>query len=238
MEKTVSVNVRAEMEKLSPEQLKAVKEQTDMEVNLLQDSLNNIRTATTRLEIASSALHDLSLRPQGKKMLVPLTASLYVPAPSTTPTKSSSTSAPVTSSRKPCLRPRLLRTLLLKRRASRMKLGQFAGQVEAVGSCNIRWCTSVLALVWWMNKQVIRSDFPISNCIKKKKEKKSGPFESRSTNAVKLLSSSSSLESKDYYISSPELVQKTSFHTCKLCPPYDAYTNTLVQGPSESRCWD
>ncbi|BFG17461.1 hypothetical protein CerSpe_037350 [Prunus speciosa] len=79
MEKTVSVNVRAEMEKLSPEQLKAVKEQTDLEVNLLQDSLNNIRTATTRLEIASSALHDLSLRPQGKKMLVPLTASLYVP---------------------------------------------------------------------------------------------------------------------------------------------------------------
>ncbi|CAN6549915.1 unnamed protein product [Malus baccata var. baccata] len=78
-EKAVSVNVRAEMEKLSPEQLKAVKEQTDLEVNLLQDSLNNIRTATARLEIATSALHDLSLRPQGKKMLVPLTASLYVP---------------------------------------------------------------------------------------------------------------------------------------------------------------
>ncbi|KAJ9178698.1 hypothetical protein P3X46_010560 [Hevea brasiliensis] len=69
----------AEMEKMSIEQLKALKEQTDLEVNLLQESLNNIRTATTRLEIASSALHDLSLRPQGKKMLVPLTASLYVP---------------------------------------------------------------------------------------------------------------------------------------------------------------
>ncbi|XP_015575806.1 probable prefoldin subunit 5 isoform X2 [Ricinus communis] len=68
-----------EMEKMSVEQLKALKEQTDLEVNLLQDSLNNIRTATTRLEIASTALHDLSLRPQGKKMLVPLTASLYVP---------------------------------------------------------------------------------------------------------------------------------------------------------------
>ncbi|KAK6931759.1 Prefoldin alpha-like [Dillenia turbinata] len=64
---------------MSIEQLKALKEQTDLEVNLLQDSLNNIRTATTRLELASAALHDLSLRPQGKKMLVPLTASLYVP---------------------------------------------------------------------------------------------------------------------------------------------------------------
>ncbi|OMO62420.1 Prefoldin subunit [Corchorus olitorius] len=69
----------AELEKMSLEQLKAVKEQADIEVNLLQDSLNNIRTATGRLEIASTALHDLSLRPQGKKMLVPLTASLYVP---------------------------------------------------------------------------------------------------------------------------------------------------------------
>lgn len=68
-----------EVDKLSVDQLKALKEQTDLEVNLLQDSLNNIRTATTRLENASSALHDLSLRPQGKKMLVPLTASLYVP---------------------------------------------------------------------------------------------------------------------------------------------------------------
>ncbi|XWS68451.1 hypothetical protein CRYUN_Cryun04dG0091200 [Craigia yunnanensis] len=68
-----------DMEKMSLEQLKAVKEQADIDVNLLQDSLNNIRTATGRLEIASTALHDLSFRPQGKKMLVPLTASLYVP---------------------------------------------------------------------------------------------------------------------------------------------------------------
>ena len=68
-----------EVEKLSVEQLKGLKEQTDLEVNLLQDSLTNIRTATTRLELASISLRDLSLRPQGKKMLVPLTASLYVP---------------------------------------------------------------------------------------------------------------------------------------------------------------
>lgn len=68
-----------ELESMSIEQLKAVKEQTDMEVNLLQDSLTSIRTATARLDIASSSIHDLSLRPQGKRMLVPLTASLYVP---------------------------------------------------------------------------------------------------------------------------------------------------------------
>ncbi|XP_068651070.1 prefoldin subunit 5-like [Aristolochia californica] len=69
----------SEMEKLSLDQLKSLKEQADLEVNLLQDSLNKIRTAATRLEIASNALQDLSLRPEGKEMLVPLTASLYVP---------------------------------------------------------------------------------------------------------------------------------------------------------------
>lgn len=39
----------ADMEKLSIDQLKALKEQTDLEVNLLQDSLDNIRTTTTRI---------------------------------------------------------------------------------------------------------------------------------------------------------------------------------------------
>ncbi|KAJ4803381.1 Prefoldin subunit 5 [Rhynchospora pubera] len=68
-----------EMRKMSIDQLRSIKEQTDLEVNLLQDSLTKIRTAATRLEAASSALNDLSLRPQGKKILVPLTASLYVP---------------------------------------------------------------------------------------------------------------------------------------------------------------
>ncbi|CAL9076010.1 prefoldin subunit 5-like [Musa acuminata AAA Group] len=67
------------MEKLSLEQLRSLKEQSDLEVNLLQDSLTKIRTAAARLENAAAALHDLSLRPRGKKLLVPLTASLYVP---------------------------------------------------------------------------------------------------------------------------------------------------------------
>ncbi|KAL6640912.1 hypothetical protein ACP70R_019093 [Stipagrostis hirtigluma subsp. patula] len=70
---------RIELDKLSVEQLKGLKEQTDLEANLLQDSLTKIRSALARLQSASAALHDLSLRPQGKKILVPLTASLYVP---------------------------------------------------------------------------------------------------------------------------------------------------------------
>lgn len=63
--KMTMTTATAEMERMSVEQLKAVKEQTDLEVNLLQDSLTNIRTATSRLDLASTALHDLSLRPQG-----------------------------------------------------------------------------------------------------------------------------------------------------------------------------
>ncbi|MFS7906175.1 hypothetical protein Hanom_Chr01g00056191 [Helianthus anomalus] len=51
---------------------------SDQEVNLLQDSLNNIHTATTRLGLSFTALDDPSLRLRGKKMLVLLTASLYV----------------------------------------------------------------------------------------------------------------------------------------------------------------
>jgi len=62
---------RIELDKLSVEQLKGLKEQTDLEVNLLQDSLTKIRTATTRLESASAALQDLSLRPHGKYIVVP-----------------------------------------------------------------------------------------------------------------------------------------------------------------------
>lgn len=57
-----------DLEKMSLEQLKAVKEQADVDVSVLQDSLNNIRAATARLESASTALHDLSLRPQGPSL--------------------------------------------------------------------------------------------------------------------------------------------------------------------------
>ncbi|KAF3775419.1 putative prefoldin subunit 5 [Nymphaea thermarum] len=67
------------LQSLTLDQLKMVKEQADVELSLLQDSLTNIRTAASRLESAANALRDLSLHPPGKKLLVPLTASLYVP---------------------------------------------------------------------------------------------------------------------------------------------------------------
>ncbi|RWW63845.1 hypothetical protein BHE74_00028958 [Ensete ventricosum] len=62
----------SDMEKLSLEQLRSLKEQSDLEVNLLQDSLTKIRTAAARLENATAALHDLSLRPRGTA------ASMYI----------------------------------------------------------------------------------------------------------------------------------------------------------------
>lgn len=68
-----------QIEKLSLEQIRQVKEQVDSEVSLLQDSISNIRTAASRFEAASKAVHNLSVNPPGKKLLVPLTASLYVP---------------------------------------------------------------------------------------------------------------------------------------------------------------
>jgi len=42
-----------------------VKEQVDGEVGVLQDSLNRIRTAAVRYEMASKALHNLSVHPAG-----------------------------------------------------------------------------------------------------------------------------------------------------------------------------
>ena len=55
-----------EISKLSVEQLRQVKEQVDGEVSVLQDSLTNIRTAASRFEMASKALHMLSDQPLGR----------------------------------------------------------------------------------------------------------------------------------------------------------------------------
>ncbi|MCO5569435.1 hypothetical protein L7F22_023147 [Adiantum nelumboides] len=71
--------VMEQIEKLSLEQIRQVKEQVDSEVSLLQDSIANIRTAASRFEAASKAVNNLSTHPSGKNLLVPLTASLYVP---------------------------------------------------------------------------------------------------------------------------------------------------------------
>ncbi|EFJ07774.1 hypothetical protein SELMODRAFT_94218 [Selaginella moellendorffii] len=68
-----------EVSKLSVDQIRQVKDQVDGELSVLQDSVNNIRTAANRFEMAAKALQNLSQHPNGKKLLVPLTASLYVP---------------------------------------------------------------------------------------------------------------------------------------------------------------
>lgn len=58
-----------EISKLSVEQLRQVKEQVDGEVSVLQDSLNNIRTAANRFEMASKSLNMLSTQPAGMILL-------------------------------------------------------------------------------------------------------------------------------------------------------------------------
>ncbi|MCO5595954.1 hypothetical protein L7F22_050005 [Adiantum nelumboides] len=55
--------VMEQIEKLSLEQIRQVKEQVDSEVSLLQDSIANIRTAASRFEAASKAVNNLSTHP-------------------------------------------------------------------------------------------------------------------------------------------------------------------------------
>ena len=57
--------IKEELNKLMVEKVKQVKEQVDGEVGVLQDSLNRIRTAAVRYEMASKALHNLSVHPAG-----------------------------------------------------------------------------------------------------------------------------------------------------------------------------
>ena len=57
--------IEEELNKLTVEQVKQVKEQVDGEVGVLQDSLNRIRTVVVRYEMASKGLHNLSIHPAG-----------------------------------------------------------------------------------------------------------------------------------------------------------------------------
>jgi hypothetical protein len=55
-----------QVEKMSLDQIRQVKEQVDSELSVLQDSVSNIRTATSRFESAAKAVHILSTNPPGK----------------------------------------------------------------------------------------------------------------------------------------------------------------------------
>lgn len=64
-----------ELESLNPQQLSIVKEQLDEEVEGLTNSFANLRHAVTKYKASKIALENIDQR----EILVPLTASLYVP---------------------------------------------------------------------------------------------------------------------------------------------------------------
>ena len=64
-----------ELESLSPQQLSIVKEQLEEEIEGLTSSFSNLRHAVTKYRASRSALENIDAR----EILVPLTASLYVP---------------------------------------------------------------------------------------------------------------------------------------------------------------
>lgn len=64
-----------EVENLSPQQLGVVKEQLEQEIEKLTASFSQLRHAGTKYRASRSAIDSLEQR----ELLVPLTASLYVP---------------------------------------------------------------------------------------------------------------------------------------------------------------
>eukprot|EP00271_Cylindrocystis_brebissonii_P007547 TRINITY_DN21112_c0_g1_i1.p1 TRINITY_DN21112_c0_g1~~TRINITY_DN21112_c0_g1_i1.p1 ORF type:complete len:156 (-),score=29.67 TRINITY_DN21112_c0_g1_i1:399-866(-) len=69
-----------DLPKLPVEQLQQIKEQMDNELSVMSDSLGNLRTAMSRVEASANTLMGLSSQTEGKKVLVPMANSLYVPA--------------------------------------------------------------------------------------------------------------------------------------------------------------
>lgn len=68
-----------ELPKLPLEQLRQIKEQLASELNLLDESTANIRTASARFDAASRTLDLLKNQKQGQVAMIPLTSSLFVP---------------------------------------------------------------------------------------------------------------------------------------------------------------
>ncbi|GBG75208.1 hypothetical protein CBR_g19844 [Chara braunii] len=64
---------------LSCDQLRQAKDQLDQELNVLNDSLAQIRSIISQFEGAGKALEKLAQQTEGKPVLVPLASSLYVP---------------------------------------------------------------------------------------------------------------------------------------------------------------
>ena len=64
-----------ELESLSPQQLSIVREQLEEEIESLTNSFSNLRHAVTKYKASRNSLENIDAR----EILVPLTASLYVP---------------------------------------------------------------------------------------------------------------------------------------------------------------
>lgn len=64
---------------LSFQQLNQLKAQLDQELNVFQDSLETLKVAQTKLQESGECLQKLTSETEGSAILVPLSASMYVP---------------------------------------------------------------------------------------------------------------------------------------------------------------
>jgi len=68
------------IENLSLEQLNMLKQQVEEEVQILSSSLQQLRVAASRYAESKECLKSINKSNEGKKVLIPLTSSLFVPA--------------------------------------------------------------------------------------------------------------------------------------------------------------
>lgn len=81
MAEVVSVSNEREIQpmQLSIEQLNHLKTQHEEELQELQRQLESLHSAKTRFATAKATVQDISETPNGQKILIPLSSSLYVP---------------------------------------------------------------------------------------------------------------------------------------------------------------
>merc|ERR1712087_185568 len=72
------------LQALSFEQLTQVKQGLEEEMQGLQSAIQQLKTSVDKLVISKHALDSVHKTPEGTRMLVPLTSSLYVPGETTT----------------------------------------------------------------------------------------------------------------------------------------------------------
>uniref|UniRef100_A0A1B6JXG0 Prefoldin subunit 5 n=1 Tax=Homalodisca liturata TaxID=320908 RepID=A0A1B6JXG0_9HEMI len=68
-----------DLTKLNMQQLAQLKHQVDSELGILQDSLHSLKIAQNKFQDSKENLDKVSTASKGKEIMVPLTASMYVP---------------------------------------------------------------------------------------------------------------------------------------------------------------